>query len=373
VTSARRADRKRVLVFSASFGGPHRAVADAVVRYMKGSHSADVNVQDVDFLERFMPSVNVLAKFGYRQSAQFFPMLTGDLAQATVRQPDNSLVHELASGAQGRIRSFLSEYRPDAVVSVLPVAAAAASEVAADVGFFSAAVHPDYSTHGMWIHPGTHAYFVATREVRDELVVEGVEWGQITVSGLPVLSGRAKSRDRRQRRKDMGLADRFTCVAVASPGSGAEIPELASRVASCGIQVAVSLDAAPRLSRSIAALSKRSDLVRPFGKDTSVESLLGVADIVVSRAGGATPVSAMSLGVPLILYNPVPGQELYNVDFLVNSGAALHARDQEDVAEKLRFLSTHPERLRQMAVDSASLGRADAAETVCERVLACVG
>jgi UDP-N-acetylglucosamine:LPS N-acetylglucosamine transferase len=46
------------------------------------------------------------------------------------------------------------------------------------------------------------------------------------------------------------------------------------------------------------------------------------------------------------------------------------SRDEDDVVEKVRFLSTHPERLRQMTDDAAMLGKPGAAQSVCERVLA---
>jgi UDP-N-acetylglucosamine:LPS N-acetylglucosamine transferase len=46
------------------------------------------------------------------------------------------------------------------------------------------------------------------------------------------------------------------------------------------------------------------------------------------------------------------------------------SRDEDDVVEKVRFLSTHPERLQQMALNSSTLGKPAAAQAVCERVLA---
>ena len=48
------------------------------------------------------------------------------------------------------------------------------------------------------------------------------------------------------------------------------------------------------------------------------------------------------------------------------------SRDEDDVVEKVRFLSTHPERLQQMAENSSLLGKPEAAQTICERVLAAV-
>lgn len=369
----RRADRKRILVFSASFGGPHESVAQALVCYFKDHHAASVDVRQVDFLEQFMPNVNVLAKFGYQQSLLFFPRLRGDITAAISKEPGNPVVHEFVTGAMEGIGAFLEGYRPDVVVSVLPVAAAAASEVAVEQGFVSVAVLTDFTARDAWLHPSTDGYFVASRETSDELVVGDVKWDRITVSGIPVPGRQVAEGTQAQRRKQLGLADRFTCALMASAGSPAEVLSIAERAAESGMQVSVPVGGSPRLRHAIAELAASSSLVKSFGREAADSDLMATADIVVSPAGGRTAATALSLGAPLILYNPIPGQERHNVDFLVNFGAALLARDEEDTVEKLRFLSTHPERLRQMAVDSAALGRPDATRTVCERVLAFPG
>ncbi len=372
MTSARRADKKRILVFSASFGGPQSDVAEALCDYLRSSHSTGVLVREVDFLEQLMPSVSVLAKFAYQRPDQFFPRLKGDLAVAMAQHADNPIVQELGSGGYERVVALLEEWRPDAVVSVVPVGAAVASEAASALGFLSCAVITDFSLHDAWLHPETDAYFVASRDVSDALVVAGVEWGRVTVSGVPVSGDGVAGVGRSAHRKALGLADRFTCALDVPSGSATELLGIATRAASSGIQVAVAPGATARIARSIADVSKSSELIRPVGADVSALGLISAADVVVSRAGSSAVYAALSLKVPLIIYTPVPGQERFNADYLVNCGAALLARDEEDACEKLRYLSTHPERLSEMAGHAGALGRRDATRTVCERVLASV-
>ena len=107
--------------------------------------STGVLVRKVDFLEQLMPSVNVLAKFAYQRPDQFFPRLKGDLAAAMAQHADNPIVQELGSGGYERVVALLEEWRPDAVVSVVSVAAAVASEAASALGFVSCAVITDFS------------------------------------------------------------------------------------------------------------------------------------------------------------------------------------------------------------------------------------
>ena len=38
---------------------------------------------------------------------------------------------------------------------------------------------------------------------------------------------------------------------------------------------------------------------------------------MVGKAGGLTVAEATTLGVPMVIYDPIPGQEEYNADYLV--------------------------------------------------------
>ena len=65
----------------------------------------------------------------------------------------------------------------------------------------------------------------------------------------------------------------------------------------------------------------------------------------------------------------IPGQEIFNLDYLVNQGAALYARNRNDAVAKVRFLSENPSRLKEMKVKTREIGRADATKKVCAFLL----
>jgi processive 1,2-diacylglycerol beta-glucosyltransferase len=98
--------------------------------------------------------------------------------------------------------------------------------------------------------------------------------------------------------------------------------------------------------------------------------MMRAANVFVGRAGMLTVAEALAVGVAPILCSPVPGQEVRSADFLVNSGVALLARDEEDVVEKVRFLSSHAERLAQLSANAKELGKPSATQKICERVAA---
>lgn len=364
--------KRRVLIFSASFGGGHRSAAEALLRYYREHYAEDVEVRIVDFFEGFMPGVNVLAKFAYQQSVAFFPALYGTFFELSNQLPSNPVVHELRIMGFQRAQGYIDEFEPDAVISTFPVAGGVVSDIKNERPLVAATVVTDYGVHRTWLHPSTDLYFVAAKEVREDLVVRGIPWDRIVVSGIPVHEKFSHRLERAQCRKDLGLTDRFTVLLTSAAGLTSDVRDIAAELAGAGIQVAAATGSNTRLKRRLDTLSKKSDLVKVFGHTPEMHRLMRAADVLVGKAGGLTVSEALAVGLPLIIYNPVPGQEIYNVDFLVNSGAGLLSRDEEDVVEKVRFLSAHPDRLAQMAGNAATLGKPTAAQTICERVLAAV-
>ena len=362
--------KRRILIFSASFGGGHRSAAEALLRYFHAHYPEVVDVSVVDFFGEFMPNVNVLAKFGYQQSVQFFPALYGNFYDVSNKLPSNPVVRELGTRGFARAASYIEAYRPDAVISTFPIAGGVVSDLKAGRPIIAATVITDYGVHRAWLHPATDLYFCACREVREDLVARGIPWDRAVVSGIPVAEKFAEEFDRAVLRRSLGLADRFTTLLTAAAGLPGDLCDIASELAGAGIQVAAVSGNNARLRRRLDALATKLDLVRVFEYTKEMHKMMRAADVLVGKAGGLTVSEALSVGLPLIIFNPVPGQELYNVDFLVNYGAGLLARDEDDVVDKVRFLASHPERLQQVAIDARMLGKPEAAKTICERVVA---
>lgn len=367
-----RGAKRRILIFSASFGGGHRSAAEALSRYLRAHHADTVEVRVVDFFDEFMPSVNVLAKFAYQQSVAFFPELYGTFFEASNQLPGNPVVHELKTLGFQRAAAYIEEFSPDAVISTFPVAGGVVSDIKIERPMIAATVITDYGVHRTWLHPSTDLYFVACKEVREDLVVRGIPWDRVAVSGIPVHEKFAEPLDKRESRKALGLSDRFTVLLTSSAGLTGDIRDIAADLVAQGIQVIAATGHNARLKRRLDTLSKKGHELHVFGHTDGMHRMMRSADVLVGKAGGLTVSESLAVGLPIIIYNPVPGQEIYNVDFLVNYGAGLLSRDAADVVEKVRFLSTHRERLAQLASDAAALGKPAAAQTVCERVLAMV-
>lgn len=64
-----------------------------------------------------------------------------------------------------------------------------------------------------------------------------------------------------------------------------------------------------------------------------VDRLMDAADIIVTKPGGLTTSESLAKRLPMIIVNPIPGQEARNTAFLLNNGTAMAASKTSPVDE----------------------------------------
>ena len=104
-----------------------------------------------------------------------------------------------------------------------------------------------------------------------------------------------------------------------------------------------------------------------LGFASNMHELMAAADLIISKPGGLTTSEALAMGKPLLIVNPIPGQEAANSDFLLERGAAAKVNRIEDLPYRMGQLFSSS-KLPQMARAAKSLGRPEAAQSICEHI-----
>ncbi len=362
-------DHAKILIFSASFGGGHQSAAEAMESYIRQHHPRTVEVRIVDFFKEFAPALNSLGKTFYDGSVHMAPELYGVFFEVTNRMSDNPTVKDYAQAGFSQAAAYIDKYQPDAVISTYPVAGGVVSELRRTRPTISAMVITDYGVHRQWLHPATDLLFVADEDIKDALVGQGLSSDKVIASGIPIRERFSEELDKAACRAELGLEERFTVLFTMAAGSTSDLRDVAKALVQSDLQVVAVTGRAERLKRRLQTLQRRQPLLHVYGFTREMPRIMAASDVLIGKAGGLTVSEALAMGLPLIVHNPVPGQETFNGDFLVNHGAGFLARDEEDVVAKAAFLARHPGRLAQMANNSHALGKPDAAKVVVERVL----
>jgi processive 1,2-diacylglycerol beta-glucosyltransferase len=100
-----------------------------------------------------------------------------------------------------------------------------------------------------------------------------------------------------------------------------------------------------------------------------MQELLAASNLVITKPGGLTTSEALAVGRPIMVINPIPGQEAANSDFLLEQGAGVKVNRVEDLPFRVGQLLGSP-KLRAMARAARAVGQPEAALAVCREVMA---
>jgi 1,2-diacylglycerol 3-beta-galactosyltransferase len=204
---------------------------------------------------------------------------------------------------------------------------------------------------------------VPTEESRAEAIKNLVPAEKITVTGQPiapdfarrVLNGRAL-------RRELKLDERMTVLLIGGGDGMGRLEVTARQIALSGLplQLIVVCGRNQTVKENLEFLNPRVPM-RIFGFVDNVPELMGAADVLVTKAGPGTICEAFVAGLPIILYDAVPGQEEGNVDYVVNSGAGTWCPTPWAVLKQLKQWLGDPFALDLTRQASARLARPDSA------------
>src|SRR5262249_50714943 len=145
-------------------------------------------------------------------------------------------------------------------------------------------------------------------------VARGISSDKIHVTGIPVSRRFLKPLAQQKMRKRLGLKNQGPVLLVLGGGMG--MGPL--------VETMAELDAA-RPDFQMVVVAGRNEALRRFlkprryqhpakiiGFASNMEELMAAANVIVTKPGGLTTSEALALGRPLLIANPLPGQEAAN-------------------------------------------------------------
>lgn len=232
-----------------------------------------------------------------------------------------------------------------------------------------AAVLTDFGVHGYWLKPRADLYFTASGEAAELARDRGVKAEQVEALGIPIHPVFAQSVDRVALRRVLGAGER-TRVLLLSGGSRGlgHLPEIAGALLeklSDVLLLAVCGSNAELRSR-LAAVYAGDRRLRALGYQTpeQMRDLLGACDLLIGKAGGVSVAEALAMGAPMLLVDPIPGQEERNAAYLEAKGAALRAGRLEALGGQVKTLLDDAGKMQFMRAAALGLGRPEAARRI---------
>lgn len=365
----------RVLLLSASVGAGHLSAAAAIEGVFRQHPGVDVINQDA--LKLTTEAYRTLQSDGYQFFVKDNPWLVRWMYEFNDEPFKNeSPLRQLFDRLNTLpLIEYIRDVRPQSIVCTHFIPAGIVAQLLAqrEINASLSVVTTDYDFQGMWLSRIFNHYFVALPETKAHLLALGLSDDRVTVSGIPVNPLYGMPVDDAAVRQYYHLAPDVPILVVSAGavGSGpirdviAQLMQVRQR-----FQAVVVCGKNADLRRTVETLTyPQSERFRVLGYSADMPNLVRVAALFVGKPGGLTASECMAAGTPMVIIEPIPGQEERNADHLLEKGAAIRCNELLTLGFKVGTILGDPERLAQMQSAARRLGRADAAHVIADTVL----
>ena len=330
---------KKILIATIGYGSGHNMAAKALAEAFHLKHPGS-EVRVVDFLahnEGLWDRANrVFYFFAIRYVPGVYHFFYRWLSDKKWVEP--LLCHPYLK----KMERVVNGFSPDLIISTHVFCAMASSELKARYPSIKA-VHgalTDFMDDTYWNRLRLDRFFVATGELKELMVMNGVPEESIDVAPFPVRQVFYKkgNRDDICRKIDSNLRPDIYTVLVLGGGEGlGRIEDVVGVLKEFPIQCLIVTGRNERLRNKLTRLKQDYPRLFVLGYIDNMHELMDISDLCVTKPGGATVAECLVKGLPMIACRPpLPGPETENMTFLSSKNLAELCPTMDSLREAVR-------------------------------------
>jgi processive 1,2-diacylglycerol beta-glucosyltransferase len=337
----------KILIVHATAGAGHSKAAEAIFNGIKKHTTHDVRCLDI--LDYTTPSYKKLYQKTYVLLISRFSQVWAFffwLADVPFLLPIVQAIRRFFNGQTAKaFHEFLEHENADYIITTHFFSNEIASALKEQKKITSklVCVVTDYDVHRIWLAKNVDYYAVACTYTKDKLRSLGVPEEKIKITGIPTDEKFSLLEDRTALRTKLSLDPQAFTVLVATGSFGmGPIEEILSYLQ--GIQTVVICGHNQKLADKISA--KKNTKIKACGFVNNMHEYMMAADVLITKPGGLSISEALVVGLPLIFFSAIPGQETNNVKVLKTFGVGMSGLKTYEVAQEIKTLSASPEYLQ---------------------------
>ena len=237
----------------------------------------------------------------------------------------------------------------------------------------------DFASHKQWLigKDYTDYFFVSNIEMKTSLISEGIYPNKIYVSGIPISPNFYKNYDKENIYKSLNIAKNKKNIIFFGGGS-------LGLSSSSNIQaILTSLLQATDESHQIIIISgKNQKLYNDFQKTinntyhksqiklidftTELPELLPITSFVITKPGGLTITECISTNVPIILINPIPGQEKENAQYIADNKMGIWIKATKPTSEYFQEIFNDTKLIEEIKENQKKYSHINSTKNICD-------
>ena len=342
---------KKIMIFYGSYGGGHLSAAKSIKEYIEDNYP-DTKIEMIDCVKYINKVLNKVTTKAYEEFAKKAPEVWGFIYKKSERGLVSKLSNDSNKLMAIKLKNLLQDFNPDYVISTHPFSSqmCAYLKKKEKVNFKLATIMTDFAPHDQWLlYPEYVDYFfVAHSKMKEQLIQKGISANKIYTTGIPLSNRFLKTYNKDDILKEFGLLKNKKTVLFFAGGEFGLGKSTTTEVLKTFaedfndlqiVAIAGRNESMKKKFEDIVNSSDRQDSIKVLDYTNKVPELMSISDLVVTKPGGLTTTESLASNLPIVIINPIPGQEEENASFLENNGVGIWIKKQDDIKDHTRELS----------------------------------
>ncbi len=368
---------KKVLIFYAAYGGGHLSAAKSIQKYITENFT-DVESEMVDCMKYINKPLEKVTTGAYREMAKKVPKLWGKV----YFDSEKGLLSEISKDSNKlmakKLSKLINEINPDLIISTHPFSSQMASYLKGKgkIDCEIATILTDFAIHKQWLVGSeyTNNFFVSNDTMKNDMIDLGINENKIHVTGIPMSDRFFETFDKEAIYKMFNLnPDKKVILFFGGGefglGKDRTVQVLDSFVKKLtNFQLVAVAGKNEKMKEAFEELAKNNqaeDRVRVLGFTDKVPELMHISCLVVSKPGGLTTTETLASSLPMIIINPIPGQEEENAEFLESKGAGVWLKSTDNPDDIIDLVFKDENKLEQMKKNAIKLAKKNSTKEIC--------
>lgn len=369
----------KILIFYASYGGGHLSAAKSIKQYIDENYK-DAETKLVDCVEYINKGLNTITTFAYKEMAKKAPWAWGEIYDHSQKGAMSHISSSANKFMSIKLNKLFEEYNPDIVISTHPFASQMTAYLKAKgkTNCILASVMTDFASHDQWLVGSSYIdhIFVSHEGMKKDIVNKGIPANKIHATGIPLSNRFLEHFNRKEIKSSFDLDYNKKTILFFGGGEFGLGKEKTLKILKAFMdnihdeyQIIAISGKNEKMQTKFEELVGNNPNVQVYGYTNEVPELMSISDLVVTKPGGLTITEALASGLPIVVINPIPGQEVENAEFLEKKGVAVWIRKTENPDNAVKELLENPEQIKHMKIRSKLMAKKNSTKDICKLLI----
>ena len=372
---------KKILIFYASYGGGHLSAAKSIQECMTSKYP-EAQIELIDCMKYISKTIEKVTTTAYKEFAKKAPWAWGKIYSDAQKGPLAHITTRSNKVMAIKLLKLLREKQPDLIVSTHPFGSQMCSYLKrkGKINAKIATIMTDFAPHDQWLVGSdfTDFYFVAHDKMKNYLVEKGISENKVFATGIPISNKFLINYDRNKVLNYFGLQNNLKTILFFAGGEYGLGKNKTIKIFKCLLENFNDIQVIAIAGKNEKMKLAFEELVTACKKETSfkvleftdkVPELMSISDLVITKPGGLTTTESLACNLPIVVINPIPGQEEENAEFLENNNIAVWIKNDDEPEIILKDLFSDSKKLNEMKINTNILAKKNSTQDICNILL----